>query len=1038
MIYRLLKQRYKIILGSAALLALVMYLAAIMLFSRSYESRAVIFMPKQASSFISESLQEQENWGLQYINLDDLNRLIGDKVIQKEIGLKLLASHLVLQHANPDIISSKNFKKIHNAKSSEFKALTGKSDSVAYHNLSVQADRHPFLIEALNNMPYYNSAAISSIVLAVFGNNDMITLTYTSDDPGISRHTLDLAIDVCARYYKNLNIIRSHKIGAYYENRFQEAENELWLSDVELLKNRQAIVAQRENILKQLFDEREKILESGVTLKTVENQIGMHNSVLMRDQAIIQNLTALNNSYNLLMTDMVNDAKVDTVFVRMQINQLQAQLKQKITAIITPLQGDAQTKEKIIIECSNAMIANEQHKACLIALERQLSALYQTARLTPLDLDRIKTIDQNYLSALDNLFKSKQYQQDQAAVLPVQIIETPNSREIGGYMVIVWTLLGGLTGFVFTITLITLNSTFSKKLRTPEKTEQLVGLKVAGVIPNAERLKSRSNPNHIVNSLLYHMLWKFFQTTSKQQMILLTSINPEDGKTFVSDKISEWLYRKGKNSKVIAPRFEKGVWRVKYENASDDELMSFESLPKSDVLIMILPALVTAEYPIELIRKFSIIFLVCNANKTWAPADRKILDHFIELSKRIPQIILNNVNTDVVEDVLEKINMMKTHFATPQRSSDRVIRREHKIIKNNRQAQQIVKTMPNLGVILDKNRQIVYANEAITSLLGLGSMDNTLGLRPGELVSCIYSDVMASGCGTSESCQKCGAVNTIVKCIKSRKFEEGECSINSFMDGQLVPFKFKITCSPFESNGDFFVIANLADIMGEEDKRNKLIENMMANVKINGDLSALDNLIEKMDENKQLDDLLNTMKLGSSTVIEDVIEYKRLIAAENGQLEMQITQLSAFSILDNAVRSVRTLKIAKNKDITLAPPFPSISIMTDAVILEHILRSMLKNAVEAVPDGSAVCAGYEKTKYAITYYVFNEGVISENLQNQIFMRGFTDKEERKGLGTYGMKLLGERYLRGHVGFKSSQESGTRFFITLPISDENEN
>jgi hypothetical protein len=42
----------------------------------------------------------------------------------------------------------------------------------------------------------------------------------------------------------------------------------------------------------------------------------------------------------------------------------------------------------------------------------------------------------------------------------------------------------------------------------------------------------------------------------------------------------------------------------------------------------------------------------------------------------------------------------------------------------------------------------------------------------------------------------------------------------------------------------------------------------------------------------------------------------------------------------------------------------------------------------------------------------------------------TKKEQGRGLGTYGMKLIGERYLRGKVSFETSS-AGTVFTFSLP-------
>ena len=53
---------------------------------------------------------------------------------------------------------------------------------------------------------------------------------------------------------------------------------------------------------------------------------------------------------------------------------------------------------------------------------------------------------------------------------------------------------------------------------------------------------------------------------------------------------------------------------------------------------------------------------------------------------------------------------------------------------------------------------------------------------------------------------------------------------------------------------------------------------------------------------------------------------------------------------------------------------------------------------------------------------------------QIFHRSFSTKGGYgRGLGTYGMKLLGEGVLGGSVGFESTEEGGTTFWFRLPAA-----
>ncbi len=50
---------------------------------------------------------------------------------------------------------------------------------------------------------------------------------------------------------------------------------------------------------------------------------------------------------------------------------------------------------------------------------------------------------------------------------------------------------------------------------------------------------------------------------------------------------------------------------------------------------------------------------------------------------------------------------------------------------------------------------------------------------------------------------------------------------------------------------------------------------------------------------------------------------------------------------------------------------------------------------------------------------------------QMFHRSFSTKGTGRGLGTYSMKLLSERYLGGSVTFRSIPGEGTTFTARYP-------
>ncbi|MBK7188571.1 MAG: hypothetical protein IPH86_07860 [bacterium] len=53
------------------------------------------------------------------------------------------------------------------------------------------------------------------------------------------------------------------------------------------------------------------------------------------------------------------------------------------------------------------------------------------------------------------------------------------------------------------------------------------------------------------------------------------------------------------------------------------------------------------------------------------------------------------------------------------------------------------------------------------------------------------------------------------------------------------------------------------------------------------------------------------------------------------------------------------------------------------------------------------------------------------VQLQVFQRSFSTKGRDRGIGTYSIKLLTEKYLGGKASFVSDEGQGTTFSVTLP-------
>ena len=101
------------------------------------------------------------------------------------------------------------------------------------------------------------------------------------------------------------------------------------------------------------------------------------------------------------------------------------------------------------------------------------------------------------------------------------------------------------------------------------------------------------------------------------------------------------------------------------------------------------------------------------------------------------------------------------------------------------------------------------------------------------------------------------------------------------------------------------------------------------------------------------------------------------------------------------------------------------------MLLRRVLINLAKNALEATASGETVALGSHLDGDSVCFTVHNNVVMPPEVQLQIFSRSFSTKGAGRGLGTYSIKLISEKYLQGQVSFISNVREGTRFTVRYP-------
>lgn len=374
---------------------------------------------------------------------------------------------------------------------------------------------------------------------------------------------------------------------------------------------------------------------------------------------------------------------------------------------------------------------------------------------------------------------------------------------------------------------------------------------------------------------------------------------------------------------------------------------------------------------------------------------------------------------------------MQTYFAPPERDSKENLLKDLNLLNSSRELKLFLDSVSELVIVLNKYRQIVYANNVFLSFVEADRVEDVIGFRPGEGINCIHADELEGGCGTSESCVECGAVKAIIKTLKTNEQVGEEVRIVQH-GGEALDLMIKTT--PFVLNDSEYVIAAFSDISST--KRRRILEKIFFHDVLNT-AGALSNFMELLYDStpEEKEELLKLSKLLSSELVEEIESQKNLMAIETGEYDLQVENVGIKQLLEVLEYTFKNNTHFLNKKIKLEP-CEEIIIKTDRTLLRRVLYNLLKNALEAISPGGEVTFGllnYNNEK--VTLFVQNPGVIPKNIKLQIFQRSFSTKGTGRGLGTYSVKLLTEKFLKGKVHFESSPETQTIFYLEIPVAME---
>jgi signal transduction histidine kinase len=159
----------------------------------------------------------------------------------------------------------------------------------------------------------------------------------------------------------------------------------------------------------------------------------------------------------------------------------------------------------------------------------------------------------------------------------------------------------------------------------------------------------------------------------------------------------------------------------------------------------------------------------------------------------------------------------------------------------------------------------------------------------------------------------------------------------------------------------------------------------------------------------------------SNKIVSDLLEYSRPI-------QLDIQEMTPKSAVAEAVSHVDFPKNVQLIDLTKSTP----AIRIDADNMKRVFINLVKNAVDAMPNGGKLTVTSEKANGAVKIAFADTGLgISEENLKKLFGPLFTTKAKGMGLGLAICKRIVEAH-GGRISVESAVGKGTTFTITIPL------
>ncbi|WP_052352988.1 PAS domain S-box protein [Neobacillus dielmonensis] len=333
---------------------------------------------------------------------------------------------------------------------------------------------------------------------------------------------------------------------------------------------------------------------------------------------------------------------------------------------------------------------------------------------------------------------------------------------------------------------------------------------------------------------------------------------------------------------------------------------------------------------------------------------------------------------------------------------------------------EIVEHSPD-AVVIAKHEQILFANNTALHLVGGKEKSEIIGRNIYDFLLSDYKKI----------------IKERVKLVETGKIVDFIEIQLVRLDGEIMDVEIKAIPAIYQNEPARHII--IRDITEKKRTQKMLLQSEKLTVagqlaagiahEIRNPLTAIKGFLQLMESDKNVKSTYIDIINSEMNRIEQILSELLLLSKPQGQ---KIKETSIIKILQNVKALIDAQAILNNTNVTISCTTKIPHLVCDENQLKQVFINLLKNSIEAMPDGGTInieVDKYNENSVMITVSDQGSGIANEHLDH-VGQPFFTTKENGTGLGL----MISMQIIKNHNGtfHISSSPNGTIIEITLPL------